>query len=103
MKKDIDDPYTITIERAIELIDEKRAKENERNIAKLGDIEVLKGFYGPYITFEGKNYKIPKGQDPKTLTYEDCIALIEEQKNKEPKTTAKTTTTTKSKTLTVKQ
>jgi DNA topoisomerase-1 len=82
MKKDVDDPYTVTIERAIELIEEKRKKDNEKNIAKFGDIEVLNGFYGPYITYDGKNYKIPKKQDPTTLTRDDCLALIETQKNK---------------------
>ncbi|MDR1984341.1 MAG: type I DNA topoisomerase [Prevotellaceae bacterium] len=86
MKKDIDDPYTITIERAIELIKEKNQKDSEKNIAKFGDIEIINGFYGPYIAHDGKNYKIPKGQDPKTLTRNDCLALIEAQKNKEPKT-----------------
>jgi DNA topoisomerase-1 len=102
MKKNIDDPYTITIERAVELIEEKRTKENERSIAKFGDIEILNGFYGPYITFDGKNYKIPKGLDPKTLTQEDCRALIEEQNNKEPKTQPKTKVKAKTKTATSK-
>ncbi|MDR3227026.1 MAG: type I DNA topoisomerase [Prevotellaceae bacterium] len=101
MKKNIDDPYTITEKRAIELIEEKRKKDSERNIAKFGDIEVLNGFYGPYIAYDGKNYKIPKGQDPKTLTHQDCIALIDEQKSKEPKT--KTRTKTKAKTTTKKK
>ncbi|MDR2651662.1 MAG: type I DNA topoisomerase [Prevotellaceae bacterium] len=89
MNKAVDDPYTLTIERAIELIEEKRKKDTEKNIAKFGDIEVLNGRYGPYIAYDGKNYKIPKSQDPKTLTRDDCLALIEEQKNKEPKTTKK--------------
>ncbi|MDR1199680.1 MAG: type I DNA topoisomerase [Prevotellaceae bacterium] len=89
MKKDVDDPYTITIERAIELIEEKRRQESERNIAKFGDIEVLNGFYGPYIAYGGKNYKIPKTQDPKALTEKDCLALIEEQKDKAAKPKAK--------------
>ena len=94
MKKGVDDPYTITIERAIELIEEKRKNESQKNIAKFGDIEVLNGFYGPYIAFDGRNYKIPKGQDPKALTKEDCLALIEEQKDKvtKTKTVAKTKT-----------
>ncbi|MDR2126413.1 MAG: type I DNA topoisomerase [Prevotellaceae bacterium] len=91
MNKNTDDPYTITIERAIELIEEKRKSDTEKNIAKFGDIEVLKGFYGPYIAYDGKNYKIPKSTDPKTLTREDCLALIETQKNKEPKTKTKKT------------
>ena len=98
MKKDVDDPYTIEIERAIELIEEKRKKDREKNIATFGEIEVLNGFYGPYIAFDGKNYKIPKGTDPKTLTLEDCLALIEEQKDKvKParRTAAKSKTTTK--------
>ncbi|MDR0420660.1 MAG: type I DNA topoisomerase [Prevotellaceae bacterium] len=90
MKKDVDDPYTITIERAIELIEEKRKKDTEKHIAKFDDIEVLNGFYGPYIAYGGKNYKIPKSQDPKMLTRDDCLALIEAQKNKEPKSKTKT-------------
>ena len=93
MKKNVDDPYTITIKRAIELIEEKRKKDSEKSIAKFGDIEVLNGFYGPYIAYDGKNYKIPKKQDPKMLTKEDCFALIEEQKDKvtpsKPKKTTK--------------
>jgi DNA topoisomerase-1 len=85
MKKDVDDPYTITIERATELIEEKRKKDTEKNIAKFGDIEIINGFYGPYIACKGKNYKIPRKQDPKTLTQEDCLEIIENQKNNESK------------------
>jgi DNA topoisomerase-1 len=106
MKKGVDDPYTITIERAIELINEKRKTDSEKNIAKFGDIEILNGFYGPYITFDGKNYRITKGQDPKTLTKEDCLALIEEQKDKvkvtKPKAAAKAKTVAKAKKSTKK-
>jgi DNA topoisomerase-1 len=94
MKKDVDDPYTVTIERAIELIEEKRKRDIEKNIAKFDDIEILNGFYGPYIAYGGKNYKIPKTQDPKALTRDDCVALIEAQKNKEPKSKTKVKKTT---------
>jgi DNA topoisomerase-1 len=79
-----DNPYTVTQERAIELIDEKRKKEKEKHILTFAEegIKVLNGRYGPYIAHDGKNYKIPKGTEPATLTAEACQALIESQKDK---------------------
>ncbi len=78
-----DDPYTITPERCIELIEAKREKERNKLIQKFpeNDIQVLNGRYGPYIAHDGANYKIPKTDDPKTLTLEQCQTLIENQNN----------------------
>ena len=78
LKKD-DDPYTITLERAEELIREKQQSEANRIIREFPEagIQVLNGRYGPYITDGSKNGKIPKDRDPKSLTLEECKAIIE--------------------------
>ena len=77
LKKE-DDPYTITLERALQLIREKREIEANRIIREFPEagIQVLNGRYGPYITDGKKNGKIPKDRDPKSLTLEECQALI---------------------------
>ncbi len=81
LKKGIDDPYTIELDRAIELIEEKRKADKEKiiNIFDEEGIEVLNGRWGPYIKYQKKNYKIPKNTDAKTLTVDDCKKLIEAQ------------------------
>jgi DNA topoisomerase-1 len=74
-----DDPYTVTLERAHDLIREKIAIEANRIIRDFGDgtgIQVLNGRYGPYISDGKKNGKIPKDRDPKTLTLDECRALL---------------------------
>jgi DNA topoisomerase-1 len=77
LKKE-DDPYTITLERALQLIHEKQEIEANRIIQEFAgsDIQVLNGRYGPYITDGRKNGKIPKDRDPKSLTLEECQAII---------------------------
>jgi DNA topoisomerase-1 len=77
LKKGIDDPYEITTERAIEIIREKTETDKQRIINDYGDIQVLNGRYGPYITKEKKNFRIPKGSDAAKLTKEECIAIVE--------------------------
>lgn len=73
-----DDPYTITLERAIEVIAAKKIADANRIIQDFGvdDIQVLNGRYGPYITDKKKNAKIPKDRDPKSLTLEECRAFL---------------------------
>jgi DNA topoisomerase-1 len=73
-----DDPYTITLERAIELIEEKKIADANRIIQDFEEagIQVLNGRYGPYVTNKQKNAKIPKDQDPAKLTLAECEALI---------------------------
>jgi DNA topoisomerase I len=73
-----DDPYTITHERALEVIRLKQEADASRLILDFPDdgIQVLNGRYGPYITDKKKNAKIPKDRDPKTLTLEECRTLI---------------------------
>jgi DNA topoisomerase-1 len=77
LKKE-DDPYTITDERARQLIREKIEIEAARIIREFPEagIQVLNGRFGPYITDGKKNGKIPKDRDPKSLTLEECQALI---------------------------
>jgi DNA topoisomerase-1 len=75
-----DDPYTIKPERAIEIIQEKRTQEENRNIKQFDEepgLLVLNGRYGPYISFKKKNYRIPKSRKPEELTLKECREIIE--------------------------
>lgn len=80
--KEGDDPYSVTLERAIELIDAKKEEDKNKFIAVFDkeepEIQVLNGRYGPYIKSAKKNYKIPKGTEPETLTREACLKIISE-------------------------
>ena len=73
-----DDPYTIALPRAIELIEEKKIFDANRIIQDFTDagIQVLNGRYGPYVTNKKKNAKIPKDKDPKELSLKECEELI---------------------------
>ncbi len=73
-----DDPYTVELPRALELIRAKEVLDANRIILDFPDagIQVLNGRYGPYITDRAKNAKIPKDRDPKTLTLDECKELI---------------------------
>src|SRR2546430_5660156 len=73
-----DDPYTVTLERAREVIRLKQEADANRIIqdSPAEGIQVLNGRYGPYITDRKKNAKIPKDRDPKALTLEECRALL---------------------------
>ena len=85
LKKGIDDPYTITAERAMEIIKEKNENDSKKILNSFGEINVMNGRYGPYITKDKQNYRIPKGTDPLKLTKEDCLSIIERsQKAKKP-------------------
>jgi len=96
LKKDIDDPATIDLDRAIVLIEEKR--EADRNkIIKIfendEEVQILNGRWGPYIAYQKNNIRIPKDTDATTLSYEDCLELIKKAPKK--KSTAKKATTKK--------
>src|SRR5438477_2841480 len=73
-----DDPYTVTLERAREVIRLKQEADANRIIQDFPaeGIQVLNGRYGPNITDRKKNAKIPKDRDPKALTLEECRALL---------------------------
>jgi DNA topoisomerase I len=77
LKRGVDDPYTVTMERALELIAEKNEADSKKVIRDFGEIKVLNGRYGPYLTKEKQNYRLPKGTDAEKLTLEDCIKIIE--------------------------
>jgi DNA topoisomerase-1 len=75
-----EDPYTISEDRAIELIKAKRIADANKTIKVFEenpDIQILNGRFGPYIKAGKKNVKIPKGKEPAELTLEECIALAE--------------------------
>ena len=94
-----DDPYTVTLERALVVIEEKKIADANRLILDFEDegIQVLNGRYGPYITNKEKNARVPKDTDPKTLTLEVCKELLEKapvrRGKKKKKVAAKKTTT----------
>jgi DNA topoisomerase-1 len=73
-----DDPYTIELPRALELIEEKKIADANRIIQDFEDdgIQVLNGRYGPYVTDKSKNVRVPKDRDPKSLTLEECKEMI---------------------------
>ena len=84
-----EDPMSITLDRAIELINEKRSSEQKRHIKTFEEdskMELLNGRYGPYIAYDGKNYRIPKNkqENVEELTYDECMTIVKEAP--EPKT-----------------
>ena len=85
-----EDPMSITLDRAIELIKEKRETEQKRHIKSFFEdekMEILNGKYGPYIAYDGKNYRIPKAkqENVETLSYDECMTIVKEAP--EPKST----------------
>ena len=94
-----DDPYTILLPRALELIEAKKIEDAERIIQDFENdgIQVLNGRYGPYVTDKTKNARVPKDREPKSLTLEECKELIANapargRRGKKKKTTAKDAT-----------
>ena len=73
-----DDPYTINLERALELVEEKKLADLNRIIQDFPDagIQVLNGRYGPYITDGKKNARVPKNREPGELTLEECQTMV---------------------------
>ena len=99
LKKGVDEPGTITLETAIERINEKREIEKNRKIKEFENgAQILNGRFGPYISFNKENYKIPKGQEAAALTYEETMAIIEKGNDSKKKTAKKTTKKTAAKT-----
>jgi DNA topoisomerase-1 len=93
LKKE-DNPITINLARAIDIIEEGRKKEKEK-VIKIFDedisLQLLNGRWGAYINFKGDNYKLPKGSDAQKLSYSDCVKIVSEQKptNKKKKVSGK--------------
>ena len=82
LKKDVDDPYTIDINRAVEIIHEKNENDRKKVIKDFDDIKVLNGRYGPYLVKDKKNYRLPKGTVADKLTRDDCISIIGKSEKK---------------------
>lgn len=74
-----DDPYTVDVERAIEIIEAKRKAEKEKLIKQFTEdpeLQVLNGRFGPYLSKGKENYKIPKTMVPAQLSYADCVEIM---------------------------
>ncbi|HNX54665.1 MAG TPA: type I DNA topoisomerase [Prolixibacteraceae bacterium] len=82
LEKKVDDPYSIELPRAIELIESKREKDLNALLKVFDenpDLKILNGRWGPYISYKKGNYKIPKNTDATKLTLDDCMKLIDGQ------------------------
>jgi DNA topoisomerase-1 len=79
------DPMAVTLDEAVSLIKEKRQADSQKHLKKFdadGKLQILNGRYGPYIAYDGKNYRIAKALHPRAaeLTFDECMAIIEKQK-----------------------
>ena len=84
------DPMSVTFEQAVIMMHHKHQEEAERHLKTFEEepeLEVLNGRYGPYITYKGTNYRLPKNmhEHAKDLTYQECMEIIEAQNNKPEK------------------
>ena len=80
-----EDPYTISYERAVELVlahEKQMASANTpvKSFAEDAELLIKNGRYGVYIAYKGKNYRIPKGCKVEVLSYEDCLKIIDGSK-----------------------
>ncbi|MBE9469544.1 MAG: type I DNA topoisomerase [Bacteroidetes bacterium] len=104
LKKGVDDPYTVSKDRSIEIIEEKREYDRKKTIKVFDQeipIKILNGRWGPYISYNKKNFKIPKNVEPESLSLEACLEIINavaEPKKTKPKTNTKAKAKTKTKT-----
>jgi DNA topoisomerase-1 len=82
LEKKVDDPYSVELPRAIELIEGKREKDLNALVKTFDEnpeVKILNGRWGPYISYKKGNYKIPKNSDAAMLTLDDCMKLIEKE------------------------
>lgn len=87
LKKGEDEPGTITLDTAIQRINEKRESDRNKLIQSFDDgIQILNGRFGPYIAFNKKNFKIPKTKKAEELTHEEALEIISKEDGKKPKT-----------------
>ena len=92
LKPATDNPLTVALDRAIEIIEAKREADRNKIIKtfdKEPELLILNGRWGPYISYKKENYKIPKKQEPASLTLDDCLKIIGESADKQTKTTRK--------------
>ena len=99
LKKDKDNPDTITLEAAIARIEEKRESDRNKLIKAFDNgVQILKGRFGPYITYEKTIYRIPKTTEAENLSLEECMHLIDQQESKKKKAKGKKNTAASKKT-----
>ena len=80
-----DDPYTVSYDRAVELLQQQKQQAAAANVplktfAEDKNLVIKNGRYGAYIAYKGKNYRLPKGAKPDTLTYEECVKIVNSSK-----------------------
>ena len=80
-----DDPYTISFERAVELIEAQKrntvaASVPIKTFAEDAEMLIKNGRYGAYIAYKGKNYRIPRGKKAELLSYEECMKIVNSTK-----------------------
>jgi len=96
-----DDPLTVDMEKAIEIIEDKRIKDLQKVIKEFpenNDVKILKGRWGAYLAAGGNNYKLPKDKEPAQLTLQECLNIIKEgTSTQKSRTTRKKATGTKAK------
>ena len=79
------DPMAITLDEAVAFINEKRQQEEKRHLKTFEEdakLEVIDGRYGPYLAYDGKNYRLPKNvhQRAAELSFDECMAIIDKQR-----------------------
>lgn len=82
------DPHTITLAEALQVMDDARKAEAARHLKRFDEdpkMEIINGRYGPYIAYDGKNFRIPKARhaDAAALTYQECLDIVKPKKEKE--------------------
>ena len=75
------DPMAITLDEAVELIESSRKAEQQRHLKTFPEdpkLEVMNGRFGPYIAYDGKNYRLPKAMHERAaeLTYDECMKIV---------------------------
>jgi DNA topoisomerase I len=83
-----DDPLSVSLERALEIITAKRKADVDKYIKAFDEnpeVQILNGRFGPYIKVGKKNVKIPKGKEPVSLTLQECLELAEKTPEKKGK------------------
>jgi len=85
-----DDPFSITLDRAIELIHQKREQDKNKIIRKFDEnpgLQILNGRWGPYIKLDKENFRIPKNKKAEELSFEECLRIIEKAREAKKKKT----------------
>jgi DNA topoisomerase-1 len=85
-----DDPFSINLDRALELIHQKRQQDKNKIIQKFDEnpgLQILNGRWGPYISLDKENFRIPKSKKAEELSYEECLQIIEKAKEAKKKKT----------------